>query len=190
MSILAYYNASDECRAALIHACALGRAFGTEIHILVVADIESSIACAAGPFSALAKMDPYESAQARLEEAFSLARAEGTAVRGTIEFGEVISCIDKKTDELGASTVVVGHRKRSWFSRAWLSGNVAARLLDLGVQRVVIVVTPCTRRHLGAMKRSPRTFFRSPHTHLHQLTRRATVFIFHRADWRLPRIPQ
>jgi|SRR5580698_3199731 nucleotide-binding universal stress UspA family protein len=140
--VLLYYDASYESRAALIHACSLCRAFEAELHIQVVVDIESAVACAGAPFTVLAKTDLDECANAILDDALRRSYAKGTNAKGIVSFGEVICCMKETASAIDACAMVVGHRKRAWLSRLWFSVDIAERLLNEADQRIVIAVKP------------------------------------------------
>jgi nucleotide-binding universal stress UspA family protein len=140
--VLLYYDASEESRAALIHACSICRAFEAELYILVVVDIESIVACASAPFTALTRTDLNACANSFLDEALRHTSIEGTNAKGGVAFGEIICCIKEKASAIDACAIVIGHRKRTWLSRIWFSLNVSERLLNEADQRIVIAVKP------------------------------------------------
>jgi nucleotide-binding universal stress UspA family protein len=159
-----YYDASPESQAALTHACVLGRAFNADLHVLVVSDINSVIACAESVFSNIsstANLD--DAAEAFVGSAIRQAREEGRTIEGHIEMGEPSCCIIEKAASLNACAVVIGRRKRSWLQRAWLRDQMVWRLLNAEDRRIVITVGPReVKAFTGRPPAKPTGWFAAP----------------------------
>lgn len=126
--VLLAYDGSVEGRLALREGARLARRCKSEVFLLAVVDLSTGFAMAEGaaPGAAEHQQGAYREI---LAEGVQRLKAMGFAPTARLEFGDPANQIAAVAHEIGASLVVVGHRRQGTFAR-WWRGSVGANLLE------------------------------------------------------------
>jgi nucleotide-binding universal stress UspA family protein len=126
--VLLAYDGSVEGRLALREGAKLARLCSAEVFLLAVINLSTGIIMAEGsmPGAVEHQQDAYKKV---LAEGVQRLEAMGFSPTARLEFGDPAQQIAKVADEIGASLVVVGHRRQTRLER-WWGGSVGANLLE------------------------------------------------------------
>ncbi|KQR80199.1 hypothetical protein ASG35_30545 [Burkholderia sp. Leaf177] len=139
--ILTCYDDTAEMKAALHHATSLGKSLRAELHVLVVIDIAAMVSSTLGMPSEGAYLNIEHTARETLQRGLDLAEARGVSAHGHVAVGNMADNVKHYADALRADFVVVGHRRRSGFSRLWHGPAPHQTLIGRCGASAVITVT-------------------------------------------------
>jgi nucleotide-binding universal stress UspA family protein len=144
--LLVYFNSSKECRAALSSACVWSDALTAEVHVLIVADIESTSACMAGVFDRLSHENNTPLVGSFSNEAMQIGWAHRRDITIHFEDGEPADCLLEKAEVLDACAIFVGDPRVSWLRRIWETDAVLLWLLGRRSGRTIVAVPDRSHR--------------------------------------------
>jgi nucleotide-binding universal stress UspA family protein len=144
--LLVYFDSSKECRAALSSACVWSNALSAEVHVLIVTDIESTVACMAGVFDQLSRKNNTSSIESFANQAMQIGWAHRREITMHFEGGEPADCLLRKAEILDVCAIFVGDRRVSWLRRIWETDGVVSSLLGRRSGRTVVAVPDRSHR--------------------------------------------
>lgn len=126
--ILLAYDGSEEGRFALREGARLAKVCGSEVFLLAVIDMTAGAMLGEGavPGMVLQQREAFEEV---LEEGVRRLERMGFTPEARLGFGDPGEQIRTVATEIGASLVVVGHRRQGALAR-WWRGSVGAYLMD------------------------------------------------------------
>jgi nucleotide-binding universal stress UspA family protein len=140
LSILLYYDGSDEAKHALRRAADLALPHGGALHVLTVAQTLPAIAASAGMLSDLAYGHLLDCGWRTLDEAVATLSAHGALAQGHLAHGPVVESIAKQAALVDADMIVIGLRHRRSFARWWQPDPTLDQVARRAEGRTVVAV--------------------------------------------------